>query len=118
MKNWDNVKNNDLIVCSIDGAINRVKILDGKKCIVGIRDAWPVEEFNPQDWDLLDLPKTIRRLNEDHGWSLEEDAHEYTIHDGILAYEDEDTLWEIDILTGESRHKGRSLGCFWTEWEG
>lgn len=24
---------------------------------------------------------------------------------------------EVDLVTGESHHKGNGAGCFWTEWE-
>lgn len=35
-------------------------------------------------------------------------------------YEDNDiaiTIWQIDIFSGEHRHKGITEGCIWTEWE-
>ena len=30
--------------------------------------------------------------------------------------EENETRWEYDPETGESRHCGTGEGCFWTEW--
>ncbi len=120
MKNWNEAKTNSMVICIIDGAIGRIKEYDGQKFIVGIRDMWPVEEFDCRDWHPFDLEHIIQRLNDDLGWSLPIEDETYSLDEehGILSYGDHGTYWQVDVLTGESRHKGKGRGCFWTEWEG
>lgn len=58
----------------------------------------------------------ILQMAKSKGFEVPEDA---TINEsGNVEYFDGiDTLWEVDPVTGESRHCGIQPGCFWTEWE-
>ena len=59
-------------------------------------------------------------------WNFNLIHNDFELNDNILTvspsdYEEGDisvTLWQINIFSGEHRHKGVTEGCFWTDWEG
>lgn len=73
-----------------------------------VKSVWPIS------WDAL------RRLEE---LGYDPDSYQHVNEDcaGFWTVQMVDpmdeTLWEIDLTNGCTRHKGQEVGCFWTEWE-
>lgn len=68
-----------------------------------ISNAEAVQILKPAGWDLTEEDIRNASICEENGWIYFE-----TVID--------DTAWEVDLHTMESRHKGLEVGCFWTEW--
>lgn len=37
--------------------------------------------------------------------------------EGNYEYENNGTLYEVDVINMRERHCGVEVGCFWTDWE-
>lgn len=68
-----------------------------------ISNAEAVQILKPAGWDLTAEDIRNASICPENGWIYFE-----TVID--------DTAWEVDLHTNESRHKGLEVGCFWTEW--
>ena len=76
--------------------------------------------------DEIAIKKFQAVLNIKNEWNFNLKDFDFELNDDILTvspsdYEEGDisvTLWQINIFSGEHRHKGVTEGCFWTNWKG
>lgn len=68
-----------------------------------ISNAEAVQILKPAGWDLTSEDIRNASICQENGWIYFE-----TVRD--------DTAFEVNLHTLESRHKGLEVGCFWTEW--
>ena len=55
MKSFDELKHGDRIISNgYYRSVYTVYEYRGELYLTGIKDMWPVTEFNPSDWELLD----------------------------------------------------------------
>lgn len=76
--------------------------------------------MNCLNWEPLTNDEAVQILKP-AGWDLTaEDIRNASIcqENGWIYFETviDDTAFEVDLHTLESRHKGLESGCFWTEW--
>lgn len=76
--------------------------------------------MNCWNWETVNNDKAVQILKL-AGWDLTvDDIRNASIcsENGWIYFETviDDTAWEVNPNTMESRHKGLEVGCFWTEW--
>ena len=53
MTSWNDLKNGMKVKCLETGLVLDVMVWRGQKYLAGHFDMWPVTEFDPKDWEIV-----------------------------------------------------------------
>lgn len=60
IKNWDDLKNGDLVISPIDNEVTEFRIdMDGDKYLCGKISMFPIFQFNPEDFYIYTGDKKV-----------------------------------------------------------